>query len=555
MKELMDKRNETICKKKKLMGANVVLFNSEHIVYHYNYGYANKEQGMKSTNDSLYMIGSNTKVMTAICILKLMEEGKLSLEDDIRKFIPEFEVKSTFSYDKITIGNLLMHRSGLVGDFFQLIIDPTEDFHHVIGEIKNSYLTAVPGTMFAYSNVGYTVLGVIIERVSGYTYEEFINRSIAEPLGIKIHFLQIKEQRDAFSKEISLCYNRKGKAVEDLLCTMLPAGSNTYMSISDFVKFGQIFLKKDGTVLKRETLMLMETLDCTNPMDLELCNGGYGLLHNMYNFGDAVGKIYGHGGDTMYHHSFFYYIPSQNIGIAVFTNSEQAPTVIGELANKTMISYLNKKGIETETYTNVYHYTQEDGEKYQGKYVTPLGVCDVTKNQKGELTTKIKGLSIKLKPCEDGFWHLCPNHVLLYFPPIKKELRNLRIKFVRYESKDILVMEEREENNRVLGIVGSRYEKSRISDTFKRACGKYEIVNDGLKDKKGSCFLHIKNDTLTLELCMLGIKGSICLKVIDESLALVQGFGRSTGNDVSLREEQGELYFTWCGLTFQKVKK
>ena len=116
-------------------------------------------------------------------------------------------------------------------------------------------------------------------------------------------------------------------------------------------------------------------------------------------------------------------------------------------------------------------------------------------------------------------------------------------------------MEEREENNRVLGIVGSRYEKSRISDTFKRACGKYEIVNDELKDKKGSCFLHIKNDTLTLELCMLGIKGSICLKVIDESLALVQGFGRSTGNDVSLREEQGELYFTWCGLTFQKVKK
>ena len=54
---------------------------------------------------------------------------------------------------------------------------------------------------------------------------------------------------------------------------------------------------------------------------------------------------------------------------------------------------------------------------------------------------------------------------------------------------------------------------------------------------------------------MLSIKGSICLKVVEDNLALVQGFGRSTGNDVSLREEQGEFSFTWCGLTFQKVKK
>lgn len=380
MSDLLNKEIEKICKKNKLMGANVLLFDSEQIVYSYNYGYANKGQRMKSTNDSLYMIGSNTKVMTAVCILKLMEDGVLSLDDDIK-------------------------------------------------ELKNTYLTAVPGTMFAYSNVGYTMLGIIIERASGYTYQEYIERIIAQPLGIDIRFLQTKEERELFSKDISLCYNRKGKAVEDPLCTMLPAGSNTYISIADFVKFGQIFLKKDGTILKKETLELMETLKCPEEIDKELCNGGYGLLHNRYNFGENVGKIYGHGGDTMYHHSVFYYIPDQNIGIAVFTNSEQAVNAAGHMANKAVISYLSAKGIRTEKNSYTYNYVPGECDKYLGKYATPFGVCDVRKSGKGELSTKVKGLSVNLKLCKDGFWHLCPNHLLLSLPPIKKETAKIRIKF------------------------------------------------------------------------------------------------------------------------------
>jgi len=127
MKNLLNAEIEKICRKSKLMGANIVLFDKEQIVYDYYYGYANKGRNIKSTRNSLYMIGSNTKVMTAVCILKLMEEGVLSLDDDIRKFIPEFEVKSAFDYDKITIANLLMHRSGLVGDLFSLIFDRTRD--------------------------------------------------------------------------------------------------------------------------------------------------------------------------------------------------------------------------------------------------------------------------------------------------------------------------------------------------------------------------------------------------------------------------------------------
>lgn len=165
--QMLDQKLPKMCKKSKAVGVNVALFDRKGIIYNYNYGFANKEEGIKSDNDSLYMIGSNTKVLTALGILKLREEGKLSLNDDIKKFIPEFEVKSYFEYDKITIENLLMHRSGLVSDLFQLILDRTRDYHEVIAELKDTYLTAEPGKMFSYSNVGYTVLGIVIERISG----------------------------------------------------------------------------------------------------------------------------------------------------------------------------------------------------------------------------------------------------------------------------------------------------------------------------------------------------------------------------------------------------
>lgn len=553
MMELLNKEIEKICKKNRLMGANVALFNNERIVYSYNYGYVNKAQNMKSKNDSLYMIGSNTKVMTAVCILKLMEEGLLSLEDDIKKFIPEFEVKSTFDYDKITIGNLLMHRSGLLGDMYHLIADKKGDFHDVISELKDTYLVAKPGTMFAYSNVGYTVLGIIIERVSGLTYQEYIDKTIAKPLGIGIHFLQTKEEMKPFSNKISLCYNRKGKEAEEPLGTMLPAGSNTYMTISDFVKFGQIFLKKDGTVLKKETLELMETLECPEKIDNEFCNGGYGLLHNMYNFGEGVGKVWGHGGDTMYHHSVFYYIPEQNIGVMVFTNNEQGHYVAEEMANEVVFSYLKEKGIALKEYSYSYNYIQADCDKYVGKYMLPIGVCEVRKGNRGELVTKIKGLSVNLKLCEDGFFKLCSNNLLLQFPPIKKELGKLRIKFADYMGKEVVIVEERKKNNKLQMPFGCRYEETEIPDSFRTACGRYKLANENLKEIKGSCLLSIKGDALILKMNLLGIKGSAYLKSAADNLAFVQGYGRGTGNDVTLREENDALYLTWCGLKFRKV--
>ncbi len=549
---MLNKKLQKLCKRNKVTGANVALYNDKEILYSYNYGYANKAENIKSTNDSLYMIGSNTKVMTAIGILKLMEDGKLSLNDDIKKFIPEFEVKSNFEYDKITIENLLMHRSGIVCDLFHLILDRTRDYHEVIEELKETYLTSIPDHMFSYSNIGYTLLGIIIERISGLSYTDYIKKVIAKPLGIEIHFLLNEKDREPFASRVSLCYDKKGKPVEDYLSTLLPAGSNTYLSLNDFVKFGQIFLNKENTILHKETLDLMESLNIHELIDCKMQNVGYGLFHNQYNYGEKVGRVLGHGGNTSCHHSMFNYIPSLNIGVIVTTNSEQAAELFGELGQSVLTEHLKEKELIEEELSLEHKYVKADTSSYIGKFATALGPLDIKLNNKNELVSKISKIPVKLLTCEDGYLQCYPINLLHKLPPFKKAIMKVRAKITTYFGEEVLIIEQTEKYFKTKGFIGCRYEHSFIPDFYKEACGNYQVDNENLKHLNCKCSLKLEDDMLVLRIEALNAKMYHCLKVIDENLAITQGFGRNAKQVVKFEKKNDDIYLTYSGIVFKK---
>lgn len=552
--QILDKKLDKMCKKSKAVGVNVALFDRKKMIYNYNYGYANKEAGLKSNNESLYMIGSNTKVLTALGILKLMEEEKLSLDDDIKKHIPEFEIKSSFEYDKITIENLLMHRSGLVSDLFHLILDKTRDYHEVIPELRETYLTALPGKMFSYSNVGYTVLGIIIERVSGLSYTEYIQKEIAKPLGIQVHFLLNEEDRRPFASTVSLCYDKKGKAVEDSLSTLLPAGSNTYMSLTDFVKFGQMFLRKDDVLLKRETLELMEELHLEEPIDQEVYNVGFGLIHKQYNMGEQVGKVLGHGGNTACHHSIFNYIPDLDVGIEVMTNSQKSIGLSATAGMTVLVEYLKEKGITVEEIKAEQEHVVCGNEDFVGKYATGLGVIDIKRNDKKELVTKVSKIPMELCLCKDGYYQCTPVKAMHKMPIFKRSIQGMRLKPATYLGEDVMLFEQTGKYHKTKGIIGCRYEQTEIPDSFRTACGNYKVVNDKFKNLKCKCKLKVEGDVLILEIAALNVKLNSCLKVVGENLAILQGFGRLTREMVKLQKRDDGCYLTFSGIVFKKME-
>jgi D-alanyl-D-alanine carboxypeptidase len=175
-------------------GMSLVVVKNDSIIYSKGFGWADAPRKIHATPQTAYHWWSITKIATAIAILQLQEKGKLHLNDPVVQHLPYFKVKYPSDTSKtITILNLLNHSSGLP-DLSQLNLFTW--IHHddespvnqtkLVKEVLPDYSTLKfePGDSTAYTNFGYIVLGAIIEKVTGITYEEYIRQNILQPLGM-----------------------------------------------------------------------------------------------------------------------------------------------------------------------------------------------------------------------------------------------------------------------------------------------------------------------------------------------------------------------------------
>ena len=168
-------------------GVSMAIIHNGEIIYERGYGMANLEHGVPITPETVFRIGSTSKQFTAACIAILSLHGKLSLDDDIRKYIPELP-----DYDKpITVRHLVHHISG-IRDYLGLAYlsgKSGDDFYTAEETVamvaRQKGLNFVPGDEHLYSNSGYFLLGVIVSRVSGKSLNAFAQEHIFELLGMK----------------------------------------------------------------------------------------------------------------------------------------------------------------------------------------------------------------------------------------------------------------------------------------------------------------------------------------------------------------------------------
>ena len=172
-------------------GFGVAISRNGTLLYEQGYGMANLELGVPITSASVFPVASISKQFTALSVLLLVERGKLSLDDEVKKFIPQW----AYTEQPITIRQLLNHTSGL-RDAFTLIgiAAPREDGSSVNDQIASALarqrgLNFTPGTDFQYNNGAYNLLGTIVKRVSGQSLRDFAEANIFQPLGMaQTHF-------------------------------------------------------------------------------------------------------------------------------------------------------------------------------------------------------------------------------------------------------------------------------------------------------------------------------------------------------------------------------
>jgi D-alanyl-D-alanine carboxypeptidase len=166
-------------------GAAILVSRNGKVILKKGYGMANLEYGIPVGPATVFRLASLTKVFTSAAVLMLMERGQLNLDDDIRKYLPDFPSRTR----TITVANLLSHTSGL-GDYLDRPdnmqwVRNEYTLNELINSFKDKERTFAPGEKDVYCNSNYILLGAIIERVSGSSYGEFIRTQIFEPLGMK----------------------------------------------------------------------------------------------------------------------------------------------------------------------------------------------------------------------------------------------------------------------------------------------------------------------------------------------------------------------------------
>jgi CubicO group peptidase (beta-lactamase class C family) len=160
----------------------VFVATKEGVLFEKGYGYKNKSTNARNDSNTIFQIGSITKQFTSAIILRLLEQNKLSLQDSLTKYIPDYP-----GGNKITIENLLTHTAGIFNYTNDAAFMMNESSHPIrrdslINRFKYKPLDFPPGQKFSYSNSGYELLGYIIEKVTGRSYFQVVREEIFQPL-------------------------------------------------------------------------------------------------------------------------------------------------------------------------------------------------------------------------------------------------------------------------------------------------------------------------------------------------------------------------------------
>jgi D-alanyl-D-alanine carboxypeptidase len=342
-------------------GAAVIVVKDGRAIFRKGYGMANLELKTPLQADMVFELGSLTKQFTSTAILMLVEQGRLSLDEDLHKYLPDYPDKGA----KISIENLLTHTSGIKSytndPKFPAMWRQDLTVQQIIDVTKDDPLEFPPGTKWKYDNTGYILLGAIIEKVSGMPYADYVRKNIFESLGMKHSYYG---SNSAVIPGRASGYSRNGGnwVNAQYLSMTLPYAAGSLMSSVDDLAIW------DGAISAGKLLSKASWDRAFTPY--KLANGddthyGYGWAIDAYD-GHSIVR---HNGGIFGYVSEVVRLPKDHVFVAMLTNSdghdfdtgflatELAAVAIGDPYREPVQVKLDPK--EFDVYTGVYRNTDQ----------------------------------------------------------------------------------------------------------------------------------------------------------------------------------------------------
>lgn len=306
----------------RLAGAVIALVENGSVQLAKGYGYANLERRMRvDPRTTLFRLASVSKLFTWTAAMRLAEEGRLNLDEDVNNYLSEVEIPSTFERP-VTLRDLMTHTPGFEDRLLRLFARSDEAMIPLQEILLNDFPKRVrpPGKIASYSNHGTALAGLIVSEVAGVPWETYVTEQILEPLGMD-HTTVQQPVPDELKDQLATGYEWEAGRLEARGFEWVPAAPAGGMSSSagDMARFLLLHLQNgefDGErVLTPQTAKMMRQVIFSH--DPRVQGMGYGFIHQEIN----GLKLVGHGGDTFYFHTLFALVPERNFGVFLAYNS------------------------------------------------------------------------------------------------------------------------------------------------------------------------------------------------------------------------------------------
>jgi CubicO group peptidase (beta-lactamase class C family)/D-alanyl-D-alanine dipeptidase len=318
-----------------LPAVSIALIDDQQVVWSQGFGLANPDAKTPASADTIYRVGSVSKLFTDTAVMQLVEQGKIDLDAPVTRYLPDFHPRNPYN-KPITLRELMSHRSGLVreppvGHYF----DSTNvSLQATVESVNQTALVYPPGTHTKYSNAAIAVVGYVLQRLSGTPFTDYVRDAVLQPLGMSNSaFTPTPEVTSKLARSYIWTYDGRLFDAPTFQLGMAPAGC-MYSSVLDLSKFvSMLFAEGQGStgrLLKSETLHSMWQPQFSD-----------GKAPSSFGVGFALGNLdghplVGHGGAIYGFATELEALPQDKLGVVVVTTMDSANAVVTHIAQEAL---------------------------------------------------------------------------------------------------------------------------------------------------------------------------------------------------------------------------
>jgi len=536
----------------RIPGISLVLVRGDDVLWAEGFGFADLKRRSPATPETVYRAGSLAKPITAMAVMQLAEANAVDIDQPLNGYLTEFSIRSRFdtTAEPITVRSVLCHHSGLPTDLNKGMWTE-EPYTKVAERLREEYAAFPPNLVFSYSNVGYTLLGHLVEKVSKVPYADYMEQRIFMPWGMTTSGMGPRPNMEGL---ISKGY-RSGEEQDLLPIRDLPAHA-LYTSASDLGRFMRNVLSRGSegrnTILSRESIEeMLEPQNEDVPLDFDVVNGlGWFLEEETVPGG---GRVVRHGGTTLAFSSELILLPEKGLGVAVLANGDGSRSVASRLAEEILSRVLDaiprpvSAGLFLEQIER--DMTKPTLAEAAGTYATDFGLISI-RPKDAKLCACIVEETFDLIPYPNG-WFGIDQGGMASLPPSFKPLAKMHFQTQEIDGREVVVAKSGEKKV----VLGEKISPVPVPEVWLDRIGTYKVVNQDEEFPITESELKLNNGQLCMSYKMPVLSSKriqVPVKPISDTEAIILGLGRTRGETLRAIEVDGEERLRYSGFVGRK---